>query len=201
MGAPEREQSDGAAADEEERVEIRVATPPAPVQTGARETVGADELQNAETLAPENGLPHVHARGDGLVRRTARAVIDHHDPATRQRSGERDPPRERGHHGLAERTGEVDPSVTRPEEGGRRLEHSHHLRLRPQGPHPHRNRIHGSTERSSRSCQAEQRDHQQGDDDARHRTADPDRGGEWCSHGHHGARTEVPGAGAGFRAV
>jgi hypothetical protein len=73
-------------------------------------------------------------------------------------------------------------------EGGLgRVERPDHLRLRLQRPHPHGNRVHGSTERPGRSREGEQGDHQQDDDDARHGTVDPDRGGEWRSHGHHGA--------------
>ncbi len=150
--------------------------------------MGAAELQGAEPLTAQHHLPDVDARGDRLVRRTGRAVVDDHDATAGQRRREGDPPRERRDHGLADRPREVDASMSGPEGGVGRVERAHDLRLRLERPHPHGNRVHGGTERTGRTREGEKRGHQHGDDDARGRPVDPDRGGEWDPHAHHGAR-------------
>ncbi len=162
------------------------------MEAGAGEAVRPPELEGPEPLATQHRLPHADARGDRLVGRAGRAVVDDHDTASGQGPGEGDPARESGQDRLAGRTGEVDAAMAPAEGSGGRLERPHHLRLRLQRPHPHGNRVHGSTERTGWSREGEHGDHQQDDDGARHSAVDPDRGGEWRSHA-----VTVPGSGAG----
>jgi len=176
--APQREEDHRPATDQEQRVEIGVTAPPAPMQAGNGQAVGTGQLEGADRLAPSQHVAHPHRRSHRLVRRTGRAVVDDHDPAPGEAARERDAPGEGGVHHLAECAGKVDTSVSRAPRGVGWVERSHDARLGLQWPHPDRNRVHGGTDRVCGPREGVERDHDGHGHDEWHPAVDPDRVGE-----------------------
>ena len=111
---PQRQQPHRAGPDQQQRVEVGLAAQPAPVQARARRAVRRRRCQAADHRAGRDRPAAVDRRQHRLVRRTGRAVVDHHDPATGDGARERDRAGQRGAHRL--RRG----SPAGPPRGGRR---------------------------------------------------------------------------------
>ncbi len=131
-----RQQPDRPGTDEDERIEVVVASTQSPVQACTREAVAGSTLQGPDDRAAPDVVADVHLGGDRFVGGPDAAVVDHHDSAAGEVGGEGHGAGQRGVHVLPRVPEQVDAAVTATEPGGGRVEPVDDVGAWGQGPDP-----------------------------------------------------------------